>query len=83
MYQLITWLYRCVERIYIDTFLEIIKILNDAEKTGKFWSKRVDNFWEENYSHAVHLNSVKDLYGMNEHTFIVWDANNKSHTWKL
>ena len=20
---------------------------------------------------------------MNEHTFIVWDANNKSHTWKV
>ena len=42
-------------------FLEIKTILNDTTKTGKFWSKWVDDVWEENYSHAVNLNSVKDL----------------------
>ena len=43
----------------------------------------MDDVWEENCSHAINLNLVKDLYDMNEHTFIVWDANNKSHTWKV
>ena len=80
IYQLITWLDRCVERIYTEMFLSIKTILNDAMKTGNFWSKWVDDIWEENCSHAVNLNSVKDLYDMNDHTFIVWDANNKSNT---
>ena len=39
--------------------------------------------WDDNCSHVVNLNFVKDLYEINEHTFIVWDANNKSDTWKL
>ena len=78
-----TWLDRCVEIIYTEMFLEIKTILNDATKTGNFWSKWVDDVWEENCSHAVNLNSVKDLYDMNDHTFIVWDANNKSNTWRV
>ena len=53
------------------------------KKTGKLLSKWVDDVWKENCSHAVNLNSVKDLYEMNEHTFIVWDVINKSHTWKV
>ena len=64
-------------------FLEITGILNDAEKNGKFWSKWVDNVWDENCFHAVNLNSVKYLFDINEHIFIVWDANNKSDTWKV
>ena len=43
----------------------------------------VNDVWEENRSHAINLNSVKDSYDMNEHAFIVWDANNKSNTWKV
>ena len=43
----------------------------------------MDDVWEENCSHDVNINLVKDLYDMNEHTFIVWDTNNKSHTWKV
>ena len=43
----------------------------------------MDNIWDENCSHTVNLNSVKDLFVINEHTFILWDANNKSHTWKV
>ena len=78
-----TWLDRCVERIYMEFFLEITGILNDAEKNGKFWSKWVDNVWDENCFHAVNLNSVKHLFDINEHIFIVWDANNKSDTWKV
>ena len=27
--------------------------------------------------------SVKDLYDMNDHTFIVWDINNKPNTWRV
>ena len=64
-------------------FLEIITILNDVTKTGNFWSKWVDNVWEENCSHAINLNSVKDLYDMNDHTFIVWDTSDKSYTWRV
>ena len=52
-------------------------------KTGKFWSKQVDNVWEENRFHIVNLNSVKDVFVINEHTFIVWDANNKSDACKV
>ena len=43
-------------------------------KTGKFWFKWVGDVWEEYCSHTVNLN---------EHTFIIWDARNKSHTWKV
>ena len=78
-----TWLDRCVEIIYTEIFLEIKTILNDATKTDIFWSKWVDDIWEENYSHTVNLNSVKDLYDTINHTFIVWDANNNSNTWRF
>ena len=64
-------------------FLEITGILNDAEKNGKFWSKWVDNVWDENCFHAVIFNSVKYLFDINEHPFIVWDANNKPDTWNV
>ena len=64
-------------------FLEIKTILNDTTKTGKFWSKWVDDVWEENCVHAVNLNSVKDLYDMNDYTCINWDENNKSNTWRV
>ena len=63
--------------------LEIKTILSDATKTGNFQSKWVDNVWEANCSHALNLNSVKDLYDMNDHTFIVCDASNKSNTWRF
>ena len=46
-------------------------------KHCNFYLKWVDNAWDENYSHAVNLNYVKDFFNINEHTFIVWDANNK------
>ena len=59
------------------------KVLNDAEKYGKFWSKWVDNIWDENCSYAFNLNFVKDLFDIDEHTFIVLDTNNKSNTWKV
>ena len=72
-----TWLDRCVEIIYTEMFLEIKTILNDATKTSNFWSKWVDDVWEEFFSHAVNLDSVKDLYDMNDHTFIVWRIGNK------
>ena len=75
-----TWLDRWVEKNYTEMFLGIKTILNDATKTGNFWSRWVDDIWEENCSHTVNLNSVKDLYDMNEYTFIVWDASNKSYT---
>ena len=43
----------------------------------------MDNVWDENCSHTVILNSVKVLFEINEHTFIVWDANNKLDTSKV
>ena len=48
-----TWVDRCVERIYTEIFLETKTILNDATKTGKLWSKWVDDVWEVNCAHAV------------------------------
>ena len=78
-----TWLDRCVERIYTEMFLEIKTILNDVTKISNFWSKWVNDIGEENCSYAVNLNFVKDLYDMNNHISIVWDANNKSNTWRV
>ena len=66
-----TWLERYVEIIYTEMFLEIKTILNDTTKTGNFWSKWVDDVSEKNCSHAINLKSVKDLYDMNDHTFII------------
>ena len=56
VFQLIILLNRCVELIYTEIFLEIKIVLNDADKNSKFWSKWVDNDWDENCSHAVNLN---------------------------
>ena len=42
-----------------------------------------DNVWDKNCSHTVYLDSVKDVFGINEHTFILWDTNNKSDTSKV
>ena len=64
-----TWLDRCVKRVYTEMVLEIKNIL--------------DNIWAEIFFHAVNLNSIKDLFDINDHTFIVWDANNNSDTWKV
>ena len=43
IFQLMILLDRCVEHIYMDIFLEIKIVLNDAEKAGNFWFKWVDN----------------------------------------
>ena len=43
----------------------------------------MDNIWDENCSYAFNLNFVKDLFDIDEHTFIVLDTNNKSNTWKV
>ena len=51
-----TLLNRCLELIYTEMFLEIKIVLNDADKNSKFWSKWVDNDWDEICSHAVNLN---------------------------
>ena len=40
-------------------------------------------YGKQNCSHTVNLNYVKDLYDMNDHTFIVWGANNNSNTWRV
>ena len=80
---MITWLERRVERIYTEIFLEIKNVLKDAENNGKFWSKWVDNVWDENCLHAVNLNYVKGLIDINEYNFIVRGANNKCDTWKV
>ena len=42
-----------------------------------------DNVWDEFFSHAVYLTSVKDVFDINELTFILWDTNNKSDTSKV
>ena len=83
IYQLTTWLYRYVERIYTEMIFEIKTILNDATKTSNIWSRWVDDVWEENCPHVVDLNYIKDLYDMNNHSFIVWGANNKSNTLRV
>ena len=41
IFQLVSWLDRYVQPIYTEMFLEI-KILNETNITGKFWSKWID-----------------------------------------
>ena len=80
IFQLIIWLNRCVERIYTEMFLEIKDVLNDTEKS-KLCAKWMENVWDDFFSYAVSHNSVNYSFDINEHTFIVWDTNNKSDTW--
>ena len=81
LFQLKTWLYRCVVRIYTGMFIEIKHILNDEEKTSKLWFKLVKNVWDDNCYHVVNLNSVQELYDINGNIFIRWDGDNESNTW--
>ena len=43
--------------------------------------KLMKNVWDDNCYHTVNLNSVQDLYDINENIFIPWDDDNESNTW--
>ena len=47
IYQLMTWLDRCVERIYTETILEIKTILNDAIKQVIFGQSGLVIYWKK------------------------------------
>ena len=36
VFELILWLDKCVNRIHIDMFIEILNVINDAQSTGRF-----------------------------------------------
>ena len=56
IYELMTWLDKCVERIYTQMFIEIRNVINTAISSGKYWSKWVDKFWDKNCAYAINLN---------------------------
>ena len=58
MFELMSWLDKCVERIFTQIFIEIRNVINNAISTGIYWSKRVDKVWDENCSLAINLNFV-------------------------
>ena len=53
IFELMTWLDKCVERIFTQIFIEIRSVINKAISTGRYWSKWVDKVWDENCDHAI------------------------------
>ena len=41
-FELISWIDECVNRIHTEMVIEIQNFINDAQVTGRFWSKSVD-----------------------------------------
>ena len=56
IFELMTWLDKCVERIHTQIFIEIRNVINKAISTGRYWSKWVDKVWDENCEHAINFN---------------------------
>ena len=55
IYELLTWLDKCVDRIYTKIFIEIRNVINDVASSGRYWFKWVDKIWDENCEHAINL----------------------------
>ena len=83
IYELISYLDKCVDRIHVQMFIEIRNIINDAESSNRYWSKQVDKVWDENYEHAINLNFSFEITDVNQNTFIIWDGNSNNDTWKI
>ena len=71
IFELISWLDKCVNRIHIDMFIEILNVINDAQSTGRFQSKWVDKVWDENCEHTINSNYYIQLTDINQNTFII------------
>ena len=78
-----SWLDKCVERIFTQMFIEIRSVINKAISTGRYWSKWIDKVWDENCCHAINLNFCVELTDINQNTFIIWDGHFKNETWKV
>ena len=78
-----TWLNKCVDRIYTKKFIEIRYVINDAVSFGRYWSKQVDEVCDENYEHAINLNVSFELIDVNQNKFIIWDGHSNNETWKI
>ena len=83
IYELMTWLDKCVERIYTQMFIEIRNVINKAISSSRYWSKWVDKVWDDNCEHAINLNFSFELTDLNKNTFIIWDIHFKKKTWKV
>ena len=55
IYELMTWVDKCVERIYSQMFIEIRNVINKAIPSGRYWSTWVDKVWDENCEHAINF----------------------------
>ena len=74
---------KCIERIYTQIFIEIRYVINNAISTGRYWSKWVDKYWDDNCEHAINLNFSFELTHVNQNKFIIWDDHFKNETWKV
>ena len=83
IFELMSWLDKCVECIYTKMYIEIRSVINMAIETGKYWSKWVDKVWDDNCCHAINLNFCVELTDINQNTFIIWDGHFKNETWKV
>ena len=69
IYELMTQLDKCVDRIYTQIFIEIRNIINNTISTVRYWSKWVDKVWDENCEHAINLNFSFELTNFDQNTF--------------
>ena len=83
IFELMTWLDKCVERIFTQMFIEIRSVINKAISTVRYCSKWVDKMWDENCDHAINLNFSVELTDVNQNTFIIWDGYFNNETRKV
>ena len=65
--------------------IEIRNVINDAESSGRYWSKWVDKVWDENCTHTMNLNFSFsfELTYINQNVFVIWDGNSNDNKWKV
>ena len=83
IFESMTWLDKCVERIHTQMFIEIRNVINKVISTGRYWYKWVDKVWDENCDHAINLNFSFELTYVNQNLFIIWDGHFKNKTWRV
>ena len=65
IYELTTQLNKYADRIHTEIFIEIRNIINDAESSGRYWSKWVDKVWDASCEHTINLNFSFELTDVN------------------
>ena len=83
IYQLMTWLDKCVDRTQTQMLIEIRNIINDAVSSGRYQYNWLDKVWYENCEYTINLKFSFELTYFNQNTFIIWDGNLNNKLWKV